>query len=220
MFVCLGASCPMRPLQPGRTRAQITATNQSSEVATPENPLTPAAQSQEWTEEESFIVPAGSVARQAPQPSAATTTNSATPVHAAAEFIVSEPMPVKRVITRKTEANTGAAQKDTARELTARFKDMAPVKVFGFVLILIGLASFTPWVRPFIGSTTFSIGSIGLGIGLIFISHAIVGHEVLVMAGATVGLLVYLFAHKHGTLQGMVNALKADAAAILPSKPL
>jgi hypothetical protein len=122
---------------------------------------------------------------------------------------------VKRVVQRRSEASTGTAQKDTARELTARFTAMRPVQLFGFALIAIGIASLTPWARPFVGSTTFSFAAIGLGVALIFLAQAVVGHEVLVMGASAAGLVLYLFAHKHGTLQGIVNEVKAEAKKVL-----
>jgi hypothetical protein len=93
----------------------------------------------------------------------------------------------------------------TVRKLEARMKSYGPIRVFGFVLILAALAMFHPVVRAITG-TTGQIATGATGLLLVFGAQLVQGNETLILVGSTVGLALYLFARRHGLLQGLVDA--------------
>ena len=93
------------------------------------------------------------------------------------------------------------------RKLEAKLKSYSGIKLFGFALILAALAMFHPAVRAITG-TTGQVATGATGLVLVFGSQALAGNETMVAIVAVVGLAVYLFARRHGQLQGMVDANK------------
>jgi hypothetical protein len=104
--------------------------------------------------------------------------------------------PVKESIKRKTQTSLGAAQKDTARELAAKFADMKPVQWVGLVCLLgAGALAYFGWWTP-------AMIAGGTGLGLILLAHAIVGNErlILILLGAAAAILMVFRSYEKGKL--------------------
>lgn len=113
-------------------------------------------------------------------------------------------------VTERGETHIGAAQKDTGREIAAKLSSLKGVVIIGVLVFLFGAASFVyPPLKVLVGgSVTTSAVISAAGLALIFLPSLLVGHEILILSvsGGAAGL--YWFAHRHGSLQGIVNTLK------------
>jgi hypothetical protein len=114
------------------------------------------------------------------------------------------------IVERVTESDTnlGSSWKDTAREWAAKLKSMRGVMWVGVGLIVLGLASLTPYVQTFLRSVTTSFIVVAGGVAMTILPTLIVGHEVLILCGIGGAVALYFFAHRHGHLQGFVDANK------------
>jgi hypothetical protein len=120
----------------------------------------------------------------------------------------------------ETRAKTelGAAQKDTARELSAKLASLKGIVWVGVVLFLFGLATlFYPPLKLIIGSVTTSVAILVGGIALMVLPTLIVGNELLILGGVGVVVGGWFLAHRYGSLRGMVNA--AEAAVGMTATP-
>jgi hypothetical protein len=111
----------------------------------------------------------------------------------------------------ETRARTelGAAQKDTARELSAKLASLSGIVWVGVVVFLFGLASmFYPPLQALIGSITTSMMIAAGGVALMILPSLVVGNELLILAGVAAVVGLYFFAHRHGQLRGLVDADK------------
>lgn len=108
------------------------------------------------------------------------------------------------------EINTvlGSAQKDTAREIGAKLASLRGVSWLGVLVFLFGAASFVyPPLKVIVGGSVTTSAVIALaGLALIFLPTLIVGHELLIMGVALGAAVLYWFSHRHGKLQGFVDA--------------
>ena len=100
-----------------------------------------------------------------------------------AAVVVSAPMPVVEREETRAKTELGAAQKDTARELGAK------------------LASLN-------GSVTTSAAITIGGLALMILPTLVVGNELLILGGVGVAVGGWFLAHRHGKLQGYVDANK------------
>jgi hypothetical protein len=108
-----------------------------------------------------------------------------------------------------TDATTelGAAQHDTARELTAKLSALKGIVWVGLGLFVFGLASlFWPPLKLIIGSTTTSAAiSIG-GIALMILPTLIVGHELFILGAVVLAVGGWFLAHRHGHARGKLES--------------
>lgn len=111
-------------------------------------------------------------------------------------------------VTEQIETKIGASQKDTAREMAAKLGSLRPVMWVGILIFLFGLASFHPMLRAIVGSVTTSVIIVVAGLAMIVLPSLIVGNEILIMGVAVGGIVLYWFSHRHGKLQGFVDANK------------
>jgi hypothetical protein len=113
---------------------------------------------------------------------------------------------VEREETRaKTEL--GAAQKDTARELGAKLSSLKGIVWVGVALFLFGVASlFYPPLKLVVGSVTTSAAILVGGLVLMVLPTLIVGNELLILGGVALAVGGWFLAHRHGKLQGFVDA--------------
>ena len=133
----------------------------------------------------------------------------------ASSLLISEPMPVTEHEETRASSELGAAQKDTARELSAKLASLSGIVWVGVALFLLGLATlFYPPLQVIIGSVTTSVAITAGGLALIILPTLVVGHEMLILFGVAVGVGGWFLAHRYGTLRGMVNA--AEAAVVTP----
>lgn len=111
-------------------------------------------------------------------------------------------------VTESIETKIGAAQKDMAREMVAKLGSLRPVMWVGIFVLLFGLASFHPILRAIVGSVTTSVIIVVAGLGMIVLPSLIVGNEILILGVGVGAVVLYWFSHRHGKLQGFVDANK------------
>lgn len=123
--------------------------------------------------------------------------------------VVSAPMPVVEREEPRARTELGAAQKDTARELGAKLASLKGIVWVGVAMFLFGLASiFYPPLKLLIGSVTTSAAITIGGLALIVLPTLIVGNEMLILGGVALAVGGWFLAHRHGRLQGFVDANK------------
>jgi hypothetical protein len=125
--------------------------------------------------------------------------------------VVSAPMPVVEREETRAKTELGAAQKDTARELSAKLASLKGIVWVGVVMFLFGLASmFYPPLQAIIGSVTTSAAIVAGGLALIILPSLVVGNELLILAGVASAVGLWFLAHRHGQLRGLVDAAKTE----------
>lgn len=140
-----GCSAVPRPQKGGKARAEVTADGQVSEAVQPENPSAPASQMTEWVEEQMWTLPAGSqvTERHVKAPAAATKHEAARPAETnEVIYLLSESTPVKKTITKKSQATTGGSHKDEGRILGVKMDAFRPVMIAGLVALAAAGALF------------------------------------------------------------------------------
>ena len=201
-----------RPLRPGVAKiastAPATGAQFTSELKQPENPAQAAAQNFERTTETALPLPAGTkveertVSRDEEKP-------EAPPVVTEKTIVLSAPAVQTTRTVEKAGTTIGAAQKDTARELGAKLASLKGIVWVGVLLFLFGVATLAyPPLRAIVGSVTTSVAIIVGGIALMVLPTLIVGNELLILGGVTLGVAGWFLAHRHGRLQGFVDANK------------
>jgi hypothetical protein len=174
-------------------------------VVQSDNPAAVSRQDQETVKVKTYTVPAGSrveEARVVVNDAGALVTN----VQAT---VVSAPMPVVEREETRAKTELGAAQKDTARELGAKLASLKGIVWVGVALFVFGLASiFYPPLKLLIGSVTTSAAICAGGLALMVLPTLVVGNELLILGGVAVAVGGWFLAHRHGRLQGFVDANK------------
>ncbi len=171
-----------------------------------DNPAAVSRQDQETVKTKSYTVPAGSRIEETRviqvEPAAAPVTN----VQA---VVVNAPMPVVEREETRAKTELGPAQKDSAREIGAKLSSLKGIVWVGVVMFLFGLASlFYPPLRAIIGSVTTSAAILVGGLALIVLPTLIVGNELLILGAVALAVGGWFLAHRHGKLQGFVDANK------------
>ncbi|MCW5552175.1 MAG: hypothetical protein KIS67_08400 [Verrucomicrobiae bacterium] len=164
-------------------------------VVQSDNPAAVSRQDQETVRTRSYTVPTGSRLESG-------TSN-------AAAVVVSAPMPVVEREETRAKTELGAAQKDTARELGAKLASLKGIVWVGVAMFVFGLASiFYPPLKLLIGSVTTSAAIAVGGLALMILPTLVVGNELLILSGVGVAVGGWFLAHRHGRLQGFVDANK------------
>ena len=198
--------CGMAPLKGGKA-STLSKPAQGIEqtVVQSENPAAASRQGQETEKVKSYTLPAGSQLIEtsvAVKPDGLTVTNSLA-------TLVSAPMPVLERESTKATTELGPAQKDTARELSAKLASLKGIVWVGVALFLFGLATlFYPPLKLLVGSVTTSVAIVVGGLALMVLPSLIVGNELLILGGVGAAVGVWFFAHRHGQLRGFVEARK------------
>ena len=201
------AGCTMAPLKGGHgsTVNKPSGVIEQS-VVQGDNPAQASRQNQETVRTKSYTVPTGSrlvETRVSADTSGAPATN-------ATALVISAPMAVTEHEETRATTELGAAQKDTARELSAKLASLKGIVWVGVAMFLFGLASiFYPPLQVIIGSVTTSIAITAGGVALMILPSLIVGNELLILGGVAAAVGVWFFAHRHGQLRGLVDAAKA-----------
>jgi hypothetical protein len=208
LFALSFAGCAMSPLKGGKASTLSNPAHGIEQtVVQSDNPAQVSRQDQETVKTKTYTVPAGSrlvETRVAVDGGGATATN-------ATALIVSAPMPVVEHEETRAKTELGAAQKDTARELSAKLASLKGIVWVGVALFLFGLATlFYPPLRAVIGSITTSAAITAGGIALMVLPSLIVGNELLILAGVAAAVGLWFFGHRHGQLRGLVDAVKAN----------
>ena len=200
--------CVTRPLRPGTAKiassAPSTGAQFASELKQPENPAQAAAQNFERTTETTLPLPAGTrvqervVAHDEKKP-------EAPPVMTERTIVLSAPAVQTMRTVEKAGTTIGAAQKDTARELSAKLASLKGIVWVGVLMFLFGIATLAyPPLRAIVGSVTTSVAIIIGGIALMVLPTLIVGNELLILGGVAVAVGGWFLAHRHGELRGKV----------------
>ena len=200
-------SCGTAPLKGGKaTTINKPAGVIEQTVIQSENPAQVSKQTQETVKTKTYTVPAGSSMVEthvAPSPVA-----GAAPLTNATALVISAPMAVVEHDETHAATELGAAQKDTARELSAKLASLKGIVWVGVALFLFGLATlFYPPLKLLVGSVTTSCAIVGGGLALMILPSMIVGNELLIMGCVVGAVAVWFFAHRHGQLRGLVDAV-------------
>ena len=190
------AGCMTKPLKGGKaTTLSKPAHGIEQTVVQSDNPAAVSRQDQETIRTRTYTVPTGSRLESG-------ATNAAT-------VVVSAPMPVVEREETRAKTELGPAQKDTARELGAKLASLKGIVWVGVAMFLFGLASiFYPPLKLLIGSVTTSAAITIGGLALMVLPTLVVGNELLILAGVSVAVGGWFLAHRHGRLQGFVDANK------------
>ena len=201
----LTAGCAMAPLKGGHATTSQSAGNIEQNVVQSDNPAQISRQDQETVKTKSYTVPAGS--RMVETHVVADAGGAA--VTNAQSLLISAPMPVVEHEETRAKTELGAAQKDTARELSAKLASLKGIVWVGVAMFLFGLASiFYPPLQAIIGSVTTSVAITAGGVALMVLPSLVVGNELLILAGVAAAVGLWFFAHRHGQLRGLVDAAK------------
>lgn len=173
-------------------------------VVQSDNPAQVSRQDQETVRTRSYTVPTGSRMEES-----RVTANAGAAVTNVQAVVVNAPMPVVEREETRAKTELGAAQKDTARELGAKLASLKGIVWVGVGMFVFGLASiFYPPLKLLIGSVTTSAAICAGGLALICLPTMIVGNELLILGGVGVAVGGWFLAHRHGRLQGFVDANK------------
>ena len=198
--------CAIAPLKGGKATTSQSAGHIVQSVAQGENPAQSSRQDQETVRTKSYTVPAGSRLVE----THVTADAGGAPVTNYQDVVVSAPMPVVEHEETRAKTELGAAQKDTARELSAKLASLKGIVWVGVALFLFGLASlFYPPLKLIIGSVTTSAAILVGGIALMVLPSLIVGNELLILAGVAAAVGGWFLAHRYGQLRGLVDANKS-----------
>ena len=211
LMTLLFSGCAIAPLKGGHATTSQLAGHIDQNISQGDNPAQPSRQDQEMVRTKSYTVPAGSRMLEThvvADAGGAPTTN-------ATALVISAPMAVTEHEETRAKTELGAAQKDTARELSAKLASLKGIVWVGVAMFLFGLASiFYPPLQVIIGSVTTSAAILVGGIALMILPSLIVGNELLILAGVAAAVGLWFFAHRHGQLRGLVDSAKADLKAL------
>ena len=191
------AGCALPPLKGGRAvTVNKAAPGIEQSVVQSDNPAQVSRQDQETVRTRTYTVPTGS------RLVGGAMTN-------ATAIVVSAPMFVVEREETSAKTELGAAQKDTAREIGAKLASLKGIVWVGVAVFLFGLATlFYPPLKLLIGSVTTSAAITVGGLALMVLPTLIVGNELLILGVVGVAVGGWFFAHRHGKLQGFVDANK------------
>ena len=195
--------CTIAPLKGGKATTSQSAGRIEQAVVQSDNPAAVSKQDQETVRTKTYTVPAGSRLVE----TRITADAGGAPVTNAQTMILSAPMPVTEHEETRAKSELGAAQKDTARELSAKLASLKGIVWVGVTVFLFGIASmFYPPLKVIIGSITTSAAITVGGLALIVLPTVIVGNELLIMGGVAAAVGLWFLAHRHGQLRGLVDA--------------
>jgi hypothetical protein len=197
------SGCGITPLKGGKASTSQVAGHIMQTVAQGDNPAQASRQDQETVRTKSYTVPTGSRLVE----TRIIATEGGAPVTNSQVLLISAPMAVTEHEATRAASELGAAQKDTARELSAKLASLKGIVWVGVGVFLFGLATmFYPPLKVIIGSVTTSAAIIAGGLALMVLPALIVGNELLILAGVAAVVGLYFFAHRHGELRGLINA--------------
>ncbi len=204
MVLLMVSGCTIAPLKGGHaSTVSKSAQGIEQSVVQGDNPAQASRQDQETVRTKSYTVPAGSrlvETHVTADAGGAFFTN-------ASALLLSAPMAVTEHEETRAKTELGAAQKDTARELSAKLASLKGIVWVGVVVFLFGLATmFYPPLKLIIGSVTTSAAITVGGLALIVLPTVIVGNELLIMGGVAAAVGLWFLAHRHGQLRGQVDA--------------
>lgn len=116
--------------------------------------------------------------------------------------------PVAKVTTEEITTVIGPAQKDVTREIGAKLGAMKSIVWVGILAFLFGATSLVyPPLKFIVGGSVTTSAVIALsGLAMMVLPTLLVGNELLIMGVAVGAAVLYWFSHRHGKLQGLVDA--------------
>ena len=205
--VGLVAGCSMAPLKGGKATTNKSSQAIEQSVVQGDNPAAASRQDQETVRTKSYTVPTGSRLVE----TRIVTDGAGAPVTNSQVLLVSAPMAVTEHETTRATTELGAAQKDTARELSAKLASLKGIVWVGVAVFLFGLATMLyPPLKLIIGSITTSAAITVGGLALIVLPTVIVGNELLIMGGVAAAVGLWFLAHRHGQLRGLVDSNNSE----------
>lgn len=191
----------------GKGKLQVKGTNVVWEVAAPKDGASATPQTFRTVSEVETLTPGGTIVEEKVVSFDIPTgkTNSVT-------YRTNHPSPV--VLTNRTvntvEANAtfSPPKVDTTKTTALAYKSFNKLQYAGIGLIVLGLLMFWGPVRAVVGSSTLAFGCIGAGFACIAFGHLVIAYGNWIMAALIAGPVIYYFVHRHGKLQGMVDANK------------
>ena len=204
MVLLMVSGCTIAPLKGGHASTVSKSTQGIEQSVTQgDNPAAASRQDQETVRTKSYTVPAGSRLVETRVLADA----GGMPVTNSQVMVVSAPMQVTEHEESRAKTELGAAQKDTARELSAKLASLKGIVWVGVLVFLFGLATmFYPPLKLIIGSITTSAAITVGGLALIVLPTVIVGNEMLIMGGVAAAVGLWFLAHRHGQLRGLVDS--------------
>ena len=203
----LFSGCTIAPLKGGKASTSQSAGHIEQSVVQSDNPAAVSKQDQETVRTKSYTVPAGSRLVE----SHVTADAGGALVTNASSLLISAPMSVVEHEETRAKTELGAAQKDMARELSAKLASLKGIVWVGVAMFLFGLASiFYPPLKLIIGSITTSAAITVGGLALIVLPTVIVGNEMLIMGGVAAAVGLWFLAHRHGQLRGLVDSNNSE----------
>jgi len=198
------SGCAIAPLKGGKaSTVSKSAQGIEQSVVQGDNPAQASRQDQETVRTKSYTVPTGSRLIE----THVTSDAGGASVTNVSALVISAPMAVTEHEETRAKTELGAAQKDTARELSAKLASLKGIVWVGVVVFLFGLATmFYPPLKLIIGSVTTSAAITVGGLALIVLPTVIVGNELLIMGGVAASVGLWFLAHRHGQLRGQVDA--------------
>ena len=207
VMVLLFSGCAIAPLKGGKATTSKSTQGIEQSVVQGDNPAQSSRQDQETVRTKSYTVPAGSRLVETRVLADA----GGVPVTNSQVMVVSAPMPVTEHEETRAKTELGAAQKDTARELSAKLASLKGIVWVGVLVFLFGLATmFYPPLKLIIGSITTSAAITVGGLALIVLPTVIVGNEMLIMGGVAAAVGLWFLAHRHGQLRGLVDSKNSE----------
>ena len=199
------AGCSMTPLKGGKATTRQSAGRIEQAVVQSDNPAAMSKQDQETVRTKTYTVPAGSKLVE----TRVSADTSGAPTSNVTALVISAPMAVTEHEETRAKTELGAAQKDTARELSAKLASLKGIVWVGVAVFLFGLATLLyPPLRLMVGSVTTSAVITAGGIALMILPSLVVGNELLILAGVAAAVGLWFLAHRHGQLRGLVDANK------------
>ncbi len=207
VMVLLFSGCAIAPLKGGKATTSKSTQGIEQSVTQGDNPAAASRQDQETVRTKSYTVPAGSRLVETRVLADA----GGMPVTNSQVMVVSAPMQVTEHEESRAKTELGAAQKDTARELSAKLARLKGIVWVGVLVFLFGLATmFYPPLKLIIGSITTSAAITVGGLALIVLPTVIVGNEMLIMGGVAAAVGLWFLAHRHGQLRGLVDSKNSE----------
>lgn len=220
LALALGGCTTPGPLKGGQaTTVNKAAHGIEQSVTQGENPAAASRQDQETVKVKTYTVPTGSRIEE----TRVTTDSAGAGLTNILSTLVSAPMPVVEREETRAKTELGAAQKDTAREIGAKLASLRGIVWVGVAMFLFGLASiFYPPLKALIGSMTTSAAICIGGLALMVLPTLVVGNELLILGGVGTAVGGWFLAHRHGRLQGLVDANKdgIDDRVVAPQTPV
>jgi hypothetical protein len=167
-----------------------------------ENAARESRQHQETLRVRTYTIPAGARLEE----SRIQALGSGRPATNVQSIVLAAPMPVVEREEARSGAELGGAQKDTARELTAKLSSLRGITWVGVGLFLFGLVSLVwPPLKAIIGSVTTSAALVAGGLTLLVLPTLIAGNELFILGGVALTAGAWFLAHRHGQLRGLLT---------------